>query len=212
MPAVLLRQPGFAYSACESFTKNKEGIQEFKETGDSQYIYQSKLDKACFQHDVAIGRFKDLTRRTASDKILRDKVFSVPKNPKYDRYQRGIASMVYEFFDKESALLSDKSASGSGILKWKYVLAEESHKQIIRKFNKRKVRSSFIDNVWGADLADMHLINRFNKEICFLLCVIDIFSKCAWVIPLKNKRNLLQLLMLFQKSQKNLTANQTKYR
>ena len=161
---------------------------------------------------MAIGSFKDLTRRTASDKILLDKVFSVAKNPKYDRYQRGIASMVYEFFDKESALLSDKFASGSDILKWKYVLAEESHKQIIRKFNKRKVRSSFIDNVWGADLADMHLINRFNKEICFLLCFIDIFSKCAWVIPLKNKRNLLQLLMLFQKSQKNLIANQTKYR
>ena len=66
---------------------------------------------------MAIGSFKDLTRRTASDKIMRDKVFSVAKNPKYDRYRRGIASMVSEFFDKESALLSDKSASGSGILK-----------------------------------------------------------------------------------------------
>ena len=68
-----LRQPGFTYSVCEPFTKNKEKIQKFKETGDSRYIYQNKLDNACFQHDIAYGDFKDLTRRTASDKILRDK-------------------------------------------------------------------------------------------------------------------------------------------
>ena len=69
MPEMRLRPPGFTYSACEPFTKNKERIQKFKETGDSRYIYQKELDKSCFQHDMAYGDFKDLTRRAASDKI-----------------------------------------------------------------------------------------------------------------------------------------------
>ena len=78
--------------------KNKERIQKFKETGNSRYIYQNKLDKACFQHDLAYGDFKDLTKRTASDKILRDEAFNIAENPKYDGYQRGLASMVYNSF------------------------------------------------------------------------------------------------------------------
>ena len=69
IPEVYLRQLVFTYSVCGSFTKNKERIQKFKETGDSRYIYQNELDKACFQHDMAYGDFKDLTRRTASDNI-----------------------------------------------------------------------------------------------------------------------------------------------
>ena len=72
MSEMHLRQPGFTYSAWGQFTKSKERIQKFKETGDSRYIYQNELDKACFQHDMVYGDFKDLTRRTASDKILRD--------------------------------------------------------------------------------------------------------------------------------------------
>ena len=79
-PEMHLRQLGFTYSACGPFTKNKEKIQKFKETGDSRYIYQNELDKACFQHDRAYGDFKHLTRRTASDKILRDKAFNIAKN------------------------------------------------------------------------------------------------------------------------------------
>ena len=70
-----LRQPGFTYSACGTFTKNKERIQKSKETGDTSYIYKNELDKACFQHDVAYGDFKDLAKRTATDKLLRDKTF-----------------------------------------------------------------------------------------------------------------------------------------
>ena len=81
-----LDKSGFLYSACETFAKNKQRIQKFKETGDSRYIYQNELDKACFQHDKASGDFKDLTRRTASDKILRDKAFNVDENSKYDWY------------------------------------------------------------------------------------------------------------------------------
>ena len=101
--------------------------------------------------------------------------------------------MVYELFDKKSALLADKSAFGSGI-KYenlsdqrpsdlaKRQLTEGLHKPIIRKFNKRKVQSPFIDNNWGADLTDMQLISKFNKRFRFLLCVIDIYNKYAWVI------------------------------
>ena len=101
MPEMHLIQPGFTYSVCGPLTKNKERIQKFKETGDTCYIYKNELDKACFQHDMAYGDFKDLERRTASDKVLRDKA-NIAKNPKYDGHQRGLASVVYNFFDKKS--------------------------------------------------------------------------------------------------------------
>ena len=107
MSQVHLKQPGFIYSACGPFTKNKERIQKFNETGDTNYIYKNELDKACFQHDMAYGDFKDLARRTASDKSLTEKAFNIAKNPRYDGYQRGLASMVYKIFDKNS--------SGSGV-------------------------------------------------------------------------------------------------
>ena len=102
MSEMHLKQPGFTYSACGPFTKTKERIQKFKEIGDTSYIYIDELDKACFQHDMAYGDFKDLAIRTASDKLLRDKAFNVAKNPEYDEYQRGLASMVHKFFDKKS--------------------------------------------------------------------------------------------------------------
>ena len=169
IPGIHLKELGFTYSACGPFTKNKERIEKFKETGDSLYIYQNELVKACFYHDMAYGDFKDLARRTASDKILRDKAFNIVKNPKYDVYQRGLVSMVDKFFDKKT--------SGSGIKNENMSdqqLEEELHKPIIRKFKKRKVQSPFIDNIWGTDLADMQLISKFNKGFIFLLCVIDI--------------------------------------
>ena len=97
MPEMHLKQLGLIYNACGQFTKNKERTQKFKETGDTNYIYKNELDKACFQHDVAYGDFKDLARRTASDKVLRDKAFNIARNPKYDIYQRELASMVYKF-------------------------------------------------------------------------------------------------------------------
>ena len=102
MPEMHLKQTGFTYSACGTFTKNKERIQKFKETGDTTHIYKNELGKACFQHNMAYEDFKDLKRRTASDKVLRDKAFNVANNPKYDGCQRGLASPVYNFFDKKS--------------------------------------------------------------------------------------------------------------
>ena len=94
MPEIHLKQPSSTYSACGPFTKNKGRIQKFKETGDRNYIYKNELDKACFQHDMAYGDFKDLKSRTFSDKILRDKAFNITKNSECDGYQRGLASIV----------------------------------------------------------------------------------------------------------------------
>ena len=111
---------------------------------------------------MAYEDFKDLARRTASDKILRDKAFNVAKNPKYEQ------------------------------------LAEELHKPIIRNFKKGTVYLGFKDNIWGAGLADMQLISKFNKGYRFLLRVIDIFSKYAWVIPLKDKKGV-SIVNAFQK-------------
>ena len=84
MSEMHLKQPVFTYSAYGPFTKNKARIQKFKETGDTSHIYKNELDKACFQHDMAYGDFKDLQRRTASDKVLRDKAFNISANSKYD--------------------------------------------------------------------------------------------------------------------------------
>ena len=75
-----LGKPGFTYSACRPFTKNKKLIRKFKESGDTNYIFRNELDKACFQQDVADGDFKYLAKKTASDKILRDKAFNIAKN------------------------------------------------------------------------------------------------------------------------------------
>ena len=124
-----LKQPGYTYSACGPFTKNKERVQKFKETRGRSYIYKIELDKACFQHDTVYGDFKDLARRTTSDKVLKDKAFNIAKNPKNDGYQKGLASMVYKFFDKNS--------KGGGVyveVKHNEQLAKELHKPIIRNF------------------------------------------------------------------------------
>ena len=102
MPEMHLRQPQFTYSACGPFTKHKQRIQKFKENGDTNYIYKNELDKACFAHDDAYSDSKDLTKRTVPDKILRNRAFNIAKDPKYDWYQRGLPSMVYNFFHKNS--------------------------------------------------------------------------------------------------------------
>ena len=185
MPEMHLRQPQFVYSTCGPFTRHKERIKEFKRTGDMRYIYRNELDKACFQHDSAYEDHKDLINRTEADKVLRDKPYDIASNPKYDGYLRSLTSMVYKFFDKKSM--------GSGFKKLKNsssILADELHKPIIRKFNKRKVYSQFKDNIWGVDLVDMQSLIRKNKGIKYLLCAIDLYSKYAFVIPLKDKKGI----------------------
>ena len=129
--------------------------------GNTDFIYRNELDKACFQHDMAYGKSKDLIKRTQSDKVLRYKAFKIASDPKYDGYQTGLDSMVYKFFDKKfsrsgvAASLANKSDT-----KPNYQLANELHRQITRKITRRKVYSSFGDIIWGVDLADMQSLSK----------------------------------------------------
>ena len=125
-----LKQPGFTNRACGPFTKNKERIEKFMKTGNTDFSYKNDLDKTCFQHDMAYGKSKDLARKTESDKVLRDKAFEITSDPKYDGNQRGLASMVYQIFDKKS--------SGSDV-------ATMPNYQLDR----RNFYSLFKDNTWG---------------------------------------------------------------
>ena len=102
MPEMHLKQPGFTYSACGPFTRNKERIEKFMQTGNTDFIYRNELDKACFQHDMAYGKSKDLVKRTQSHKVLKDQAFKIPSDTNYNDSQRGLASMVYKFLDKKS--------------------------------------------------------------------------------------------------------------
>ena len=140
MPEMHLKQPGFTYSACGPFIKNKEIIEKFMQTGNTDFIYENELDKACFQHNMAYGKSKDLAKRTQTDNVLKKKVFKIASDPKYDSYQRWLASMVYKFFDKTS--------SGSGAATWfanrsaakpNYQITNELNRQIIKKIKERKV-------------------------------------------------------------------------
>ena len=187
MPEMHLRQPQFVYSACGPFTRHKERIKKFKQTGDTHYIYRNELDKACFQHDSAYADHKDLINRTEADKVLRDKAYDFASNSEYGGCQRGLASIVCKFFDKKSMgsgfkNLKNTTKSSSSIL------ADEVHKPVIKKFEKRKVYSQFKDNIWGVDLADMQSLSRKSKGIKYLLWAIDLFSKYTFVIPLNDKK------------------------
>ena len=139
------------------------------------------------------GDFKDSAGRRASNRKLRDKAFNIAENSKYNGYQRGLASIVCKYVNIKTYASSIKNEIVSN-----QELTETLYKPIIEKFDKGKVHSPFIDNIWGADLADMQLMRTFNKGIGFLLCVIDIFSKNAWVILLKMKKEL-KIQMIFRK-------------
>ena len=125
---------------------------------------------------------KHVLRDLKSSKVLRDKAFKIASDPKYDGYQRGLASMVFKFFDKKS------KGSGINTNEFNYQLANELHKPVTKKLKQRKVYSSFKDNIWGVDLTGMQSLSKFNKGFKYLLCVINLFSKYAWVIPIKDKK------------------------
>ena len=173
-----LKKPGFTCSACGTFTKHRQRIQKFGETGNSNHSYRNEVDKACFIHDIAYFDSKDLAKRTLSDKILKDRAYKIARNCKYDGYQRALASMVYKFFDK-------KTRSGVSVIEQ---LAEELHKPVIKKFKRRKVYARFKDNIWAADLVEMGPLFSKNKNFKYLLFIIDFFTKYAWVKPLKDKK------------------------
>ena len=129
MPELHLKQPGFTYSACGPFTKHRERIQKFRETGNLKHLYRNELDKACFAHDAAYSDSKDLAKRTISDKILKDRDYEIARNCKYDGYQRALASMVYKFFNKKT----------KSVVSVNEQLAEELHKTVIEKSKKKSL-------------------------------------------------------------------------
>ena len=119
--------------------------QKQRKKGNTDFIYRNELDNACFEHDMAYGKSKDLAKGTQSDKVCRNKAIKISNDPKYDGYQRGLTSMVYKLFDKRS--------SGSGLAtEPTYQLANELHWQIIRKFKRRNVYSLLRDKFWGVEL------------------------------------------------------------
>ena len=142
---------------------------------------------------MAYCDFKDLNRGIFADKVLCDKAFNIAKDTKYDGYQPGPASMVYKLSDN-----SGVNAHADNEIKQNHQLSGELHEPIIRNFRKRTVYYGLKNNIWGADLADMQLISKFNKRFRILLCVIGIFSKYAWVVPLKGKKGI-SIVNAFQK-------------
>ena len=187
-----LKQPGFTCSSCGPFTKHCERIQKFRETGNLKHLCRNELDKAYFAHDAAYSESKDLSKRTISDKVLKDRAYEIGRNPGYRMimdikgYQSALVSMVYKFFDEKTG--SGVRATSKAGLSVNKQLAEELHKPVPKKFKRRKVYVRFKDNVWPADLAEMGSLSSKNKNVKYLLCVIDVFIKYAWVKHVKDKK------------------------
>lgn len=166
------------YAACGPGTKHYERIKKYIETGDTTNIFKNELDKACFYHDSAYSKFKDVSNRQVADKKLMDQAIGVANNESIDGYQRALAAMVYKFFEK-------KIQMGQG---WNETLAEELHKPVRHTFQRRRVIVNSIDDVWGADLVDMREWKNENKGYSYLLTIIDVLSKYAWAVPLTDKK------------------------
>ena len=173
-----------------------------------KYLYRNKLDKACFAHDAAYSESKNLAKRTISDKIFKNRAYEIARNRGYDGYQRALASMVFKFFDQ---------ITGSGAIAkskaWASVneqLAEEIHKPVTKKFKRRKIYVRFNDNIWAADLAEMESLSPKNKNVKYLSCVIDVFTKYIWVKPLKYKKGktVLNAFMKINRERSKLWVDQ----
>ena len=156
------------YSGCGPFTRHQKRIDMFMKYGRLGHILKNRLDDACFQHDSAYEKYKDRANRRKSDIVLKNKALKIATDPRVNGYQRGLTSMVYKFFNERT--------EGSGICLQENplnneIIAEELHKSIIKNFKRRKVYSSFKDNICGVDLTDMQLIIKYNKGITYLfLC------------------------------------------
>ena len=190
LPELHLKQPGFTYSACGSFTKHRKIILKFRETGNLKNLNRNELDKACFAHDTAHSNSKDFTKRTISDKILKDRAFEIARNCGYDGYQQALASMVYKFFGKKA---------GSGIIVNEQ-LVKELHKAIIKKFKRRKVCAKFKDNILAPDLVEIGSFFYKNKKVKYLSYVIDVFTKYAGVKLLKDRTVLHTFIEIVNES------------
>ena len=169
MPALHLKQPRITDTTLEPFTKHRERIQKFRETGNLKHLYRNELRKVCFAHDTAHSDNKDLAKGAIADKILKDRACEIARNRGYDRYQRALGSMVYKFFDKKTG--SGAVATSKVGMSVNEQLAEELHEPVI-KFKRRKVYPIFKDNIWVADLAKMEPLSSKNKNIKYLYIYI----------------------------------------
>ena len=149
MPEMHLWHPKVKnYYACCPFTRHQKRIDIFMKDERLSHILKNRLDAACFQHDSAYAKYKDRLNRKQSDIVLKNKALKFATDPRVNGYQRGLASMVYKFFHKRT--------KGSGINLQanslnNEILAEELHKSIIGNFKRRKVYSSFKDNIWDVE-------------------------------------------------------------
>ena len=139
--------------------------------------------------------------RTTSDKVLCDKVFTTAKNPKHNVYQCGLASMVYNFFDKNSAAMLPNTLDGT--IKSKIISNQQSREKLEKLLIRKKVYSSFKDNIWSTDLANMQLISKYNEGIRFSsIFLVNMLGLFFW-----KKIKVLKLLTLFKKFEMNLIAS-----
>ena len=133
------------YSACGPFTRHQQRINEFMKDGKLSHIAKNRLDAACFQHDSAYNKYKDSLNRKQSDIVLKNKALKIAIDRKVNGYQRGLAAMVYKFFNERTKGSGVKNSLNNS------QLTEELHKTIIRNFKRIKVYSSFKNNIWGVD-------------------------------------------------------------
>ena len=151
-------------------------IQKFRETGNSKkHLYRNELEKVCFPNDASYSESKDLAKRTIPDKSLRDTAYEIARNHGYVVYQRAFGNMVYQFFDKEIG--SGAIAASKAGVSANEQLAEELQKPVTKKFKRRKVYARLRDNIWAADLAEIESLSSNNKNVKYLLRVIDVFTK-----------------------------------
>ena len=147
-------------------------------------MHRNGSDKVRFANDAAYSDSKDLAKRTISDKNLKGRTCETARNCSYDGYQKVLSSMIYRCFNKKT---------GSGIIANEQ-LAKELHELVNIRFKRRNVYARFKDNIWEADLSEMESLSYKNKNVKYLLCFIDIFTRYAWVTHLKHK-NIKQFLM-----------------
>ena len=175
-----LKQLRFTHSACDSFTENKERIKKFIQSGNANFIYRNELHKACFHKIWLMVNLKIQQKELNQTKFREIKHLKLPTIQNMMNTKDDQLRWFTSFFNEKS--------SGNGVgVKTNYQLANEPHREIIKTFKRRRVYSPLRDGLCGLDVADMQSLNKYNKRIKYLLCAIDLFSKYAQVVPLKDE-------------------------
>ena len=205
------------YSAAGPGTKHKERLDKYMRTGDTRHIFMNELDKACFYHDAAYSKHRDVGNRQIADRKLMDACREIANDTKIDGYQRSLATAIHKFFEKKIQMGQGLKRADRVMLKKIYYdpaqgfssIAELSrrtgikpadaldwlqeqetytkHKPHKGKHQTRRVMVRGIDAQWQGDLVDMRSMAGINKNTNYILTVVDCFSKYAWAAPIKKK-------------------------